>query len=272
MSNKWAASAGARYSADDREIDFLRTLRIVSADVEIARFQEQADRQDDALTPNFVLSYTPMNEVLAYASIGRGYKAGGFDTNNAPGAGFRPESLWAYEIGVKSTLVRSRATFHASAFHYDYDDLQLLTLPPDAPIGTFSTVINAAKATIDGAEGELMWRVGPGWALDFGVSVLDARFKNFRALNPNQPAAGVVDRAGARLPRAPELTLMAGLEGTRRVGQGSVSWRAHAAYQDDMFLDIYQTSLSRVTRIRSWMRKLAIRATTVGASRYGGTI
>ena len=38
--------------------------------------------------------------------------------------GYEPESLLAYEVGFKSTLMDGRARLNGAAYYYDYDDYQ----------------------------------------------------------------------------------------------------------------------------------------------------
>src|SRR3546814_20557374 len=80
------------------------------------------------------LSFT--DDTLFYASYARGYKGGGA---NPPGIGadpdqlqfvaqsatFRPESVHAFEIGMKNTFAGGRLTINANAFFYNYKDYQV---------------------------------------------------------------------------------------------------------------------------------------------------
>ena len=78
------------------------------------------------ILPKLSISYHPDQHIMAYATIARGYQAGGvvegFDVNNAPVLNtFRPETTWSYEVGVKTTL-SSRARLNVAAFYLDYRD------------------------------------------------------------------------------------------------------------------------------------------------------
>ncbi|MDY6949850.1 MAG: TonB-dependent receptor, partial [Pseudomonadota bacterium] len=73
---------------------------------------------------------------LLYGSVSTGYKAGGFNEGCLAGTVnctmpvpesdlyYRPETLTAYELGVKARLSR-QARISAAYFHYDYSNLQL---------------------------------------------------------------------------------------------------------------------------------------------------
>jgi outer membrane receptor protein involved in Fe transport len=104
---------------------------------------------------------------LLYGSISRGVKSGGFTAHNgtADATPFLPETLLAYELGVKADIA-SVVRINASVFYYDYTDEQVLSKYFDpvsqSYIGEF---INAPKSRIDGGELEFEWTPGNGFEL-----------------------------------------------------------------------------------------------------------
>jgi len=116
----------------------------------LAEFPD-TDRRDDKLLPSVGLQYDITPDSMAYVSYTKGFKAGGFD-NSTTGAIFGPESVDAYEIGIKNTLFDRRMTLNLAAFWSDYKDLQENTYVflPSGLIG--STVGNVAKARSKGLE------------------------------------------------------------------------------------------------------------------------
>jgi iron complex outermembrane receptor protein len=119
---------------------------------------------------------------LLYASYNRGSKSGGFTfSTGTPFAGFeaaflngipyRPETLNAFELGVKSTL-GSAATLNIAAFYYDYKNYQAF-----AQVGPVQSVINL-PATVKGLEAELSVRPVHGLSLQLGASFLDSKVKD----------------------------------------------------------------------------------------------
>jgi iron complex outermembrane receptor protein len=99
-----------------------------------------AARTWTGFTPRLFVRYEPSKRLSLYASLTRGYKAGGFGTFTveAPGpipdyglvpAGtrpdsFAPETVWSKEIGAKGALFDRRLSFDVAAFHYVYRNLQ----------------------------------------------------------------------------------------------------------------------------------------------------
>lgn len=103
-------------------------------------------RTFDDFSPRFIARYRPNDDHTFFASITRGYKAGGFGTfgfSPVPGGpaigfgdelqpgdavpdDFGAETLWSYEVGHKGTFADGRLTTDLNLYYYDYKDLQLL--------------------------------------------------------------------------------------------------------------------------------------------------
>ena len=68
-----------------------------------------------------------MDAGVLYALASRGYKAGGVNSDSAvPGEQriFDTESMWNYELGVKTRLLEDRIDLRAAVFLQDRDDVQ----------------------------------------------------------------------------------------------------------------------------------------------------
>ena len=169
------------------------------------------------------LEYSPLHDDMVYASVSRGVKSGGFTTYNSGSpetstAPFKPERLWAYEVGNKLELPAQHLRFNLSAFYYDYHDQQIQSATVNAQTGLVGAIVNAPKSHLYGGEFEANWSPirnltltqGGGWAtgqFDVFESVLTA-------VRVNGVYVGVFgDRKGDSLP-APKITL-----------NGSISYR-----------------------------------------------
>ncbi len=123
------------------------------------------------------LDWRPNEDMLIYAGITRGTKAGGF---NAPLDGlltadqmaFDSEILTSYETGIKSTFWDGKARFNAAAFYYDYGNYQSFDMRG------FTQVIANSDAEIYGLDAELVIQPGHGVSLMAGISLLDATVKD----------------------------------------------------------------------------------------------
>ena len=124
--------------------------------------------KSDDITARLVLDYQWTDNTFAFFNISRGYKAGSFnalalsveDFTN----GFGPETVWAYEVGVKSDLLGKRLRTNVNFFLNDFSDLQGLHTTADG----ITTVDNIADAKVYGIEWEFTWLIGDQFEL-FGA-------------------------------------------------------------------------------------------------------
>lgn len=172
---------------------------------------------DTDLSGKVALVYTPNDDWLVYASYSKGYKAGGFDgstitnpTSNrsdnpdlSPVSGQNPilapfdsETLYAFELGFKSTLADSTLQLNGSLFNYQYEDMQV-EAAVETEIGTTSIRTNAGEAEIQGIELEAWYRPLPGLDLKVGVALLDTEVTKWD---------GAEDFEGNETPDSPEST------------------------------------------------------------------
>jgi iron complex outermembrane receptor protein len=112
--------------------------------------QFNASADESFFAPAFSLDYTINDDAMVYARIAKGVKPGGFSTVAAPrveNARYTEETLWNYEIGLKSTWLDNRVVFNSSIFYMDYGDKQFQTLIPDdtQPNGVAGLTVNARR-------------------------------------------------------------------------------------------------------------------------------
>ncbi len=155
-----------------------------------------------------------------YATIGKGYKAGGYNTQmfsdvlqqelmRFMGLGsaydiddivsYKPEKSWNYEIGTHLNLWDSKLNVDASIFYIDCRDQQMTIFPDGNTTGRLMT--NAGRTRSFG--GELSAYLAPfeGFSLMATYGYTNARFVRFND--------GLGDYRGKRLPYAPSNTLFA---------------------------------------------------------------
>jgi iron complex outermembrane receptor protein len=150
---------------------------------------------------------------LAYASVSTGYKAGGFNdgciTGQGTGCGltanqlyYNPETLTAYEAGIKFKLVGGKLRLNASFFHYDYTDMQLsqaITVNNAPQL----LIQNAGTAKVDGIETDASFSPWKNAQLSGGVNYTDARYTSFF---PKVTSGESRNFAGMPLDQAPKWT------------------------------------------------------------------
>ncbi|MBO5812925.1 MAG: TonB-dependent receptor, partial [Alistipes sp.] len=153
-----------------------------------------------------------------YASVSKGYKAGGFNTQMFSEVqqsrlmkqmgvamhrmsideivAYKPEYSWNYEVGAHTATADGRFVAEAALFYIDCRDQQLTVFPEGQTTGRMMT--NAGKTRSFG--GEMSARVSPFKNFDVSLSYgyTNARFVEFRS--------GKSDYAGQYVPYAPQHT------------------------------------------------------------------
>lgn len=148
LGERWSVSGGLRFSRDKQRV------ADVGSGIADNRTPTTAAGSWDDTSWRVGFAVSTSEHVLVYANVSTGFKAGGITTELLPNGefdGFDPENLLAYEAGVNATLPGRRSTVRASAFLYDYEDMQVRTTVVLANRVT-SVVDNAAAARIYGLD------------------------------------------------------------------------------------------------------------------------
>jgi len=182
ISDRTSFTIGGRYTSDKKRFD---------ANIE-GPFGLTAglDATFNAFTPKFGIEHKFTDDVLAYASVSKGFKAGGFNgLSRAPAvinSVYRPQTIWAYEAGVKAETFDRKLRTNLAVFINDISDLQ-----QTAQRGTDFPQVNVGDARVWGVELEVSARPFKGLDLNGSVSYNNDRYKT---LDPLSDAA----RSGAR--------------------------------------------------------------------------
>ena len=154
---------------------------------------------DDVFGGKLTLERDVNTGVMAFASIARGYKAGGansgtFTSPEYPSV-YGEETLWNLEAGFKGSWVDNRLTGQFTAFYLSRDDAQLRDSVGAGGFFRYLTV-NGEDATHLGAEAELQWQLSEDWRIDAGIGFLDAERDSY-----TDPGGLVPERELANAPR-----------------------------------------------------------------------
>lgn len=176
------------------------------------------------------VEYDFTDRVLGYATYTRGAKPGagslsGFDTGQFVRASFRPETVNAYEIGLKSRFLDDKLQVNSALYYYDFQNFQVIGADP-SPFG--AGVINIPRSRNYGAEIELSALATDRLRFDFSGSFQQSRITSsylaidgvravrqngisflngdalFSPANIAARAATAQNLQGNRLPRTPE--------------------------------------------------------------------
>ena len=194
-----------------------------------------------SLTGKLALEYKPTDGVLLYASVSKGTKSGGFTSYNRGDAaavdGFKPETLWAYETGFKSSFAENTVQLNGSVFYYDYKDQQVQSAIYDVNNGPIGAIVNAQESHIYGGELELTWRPTPALRIGQQLGYKTGKFDKY--LNDLDIAASTaagravyVNRTGAKV-GFPPLSYGGDIAYTWSLGNYGVEAEANYAFHDE---------------------------------------
>ncbi len=210
--------AGARFDYEDKSAlleNFFDTPGFPSTSLE-------TDANFSNVSPQVSLAYRVQPDKTVYATVGRGYKAGGFNPESPVGReSYGEEYTWNVEGGVKTLFANGRVSANATVFYIDWDDLQLNIPNPAVPAQFY--ISNVGGATSKGVEVELGARAAEGVDLFAGVGYTNARF------GEGSISSGV-NVEGNDIPNTPEYTFSTGAQYSRAVGPTTVVSRADAVF------------------------------------------
>jgi iron complex outermembrane recepter protein len=223
-----ALTAGIRYTYEEKSFTLDRYARTFPGEAPITTLPvlvPPATPTDwDDVSYRGKLSFTPLDELLLYASFSEGFKSGGYNAFGADPA-FNPEYLWSAELGAKVDLPDRRGWIAASGYFNRYNDLQIR-----AGVGAGGVAItNAADSKIQGFDVEGHVAVAGGLSLQGNVAYTHARFEEFTTAR-DLVTDMMVDATGNRLPRAPDWQFFAQATYDLQLGdawaaRGQVSYR-----------------------------------------------
>ena len=172
-------------------------------------------------------SYKFTPTVFGYATVSRGYKAGGYNDQTGSNGFFdptltrpvNPEFATNYELGLKTQWLDNRVRFNPTVYYVKYTDAQRAANIPAVKGGaTFQETVfyNAAEITAKGVELELQALITNAFLVRLAASHLEANYDKFVIDQPQvgNPTIGDpngngivethLDLTGLPVPRSPK--------------------------------------------------------------------
>jgi iron complex outermembrane receptor protein len=158
-------------------------------------------REEEKFTWSANLQWDMGEDTMLYASVGTGFKGGGFDAAYArsgptvrtgglltgePDGGvvetgvtsdvlqYDDETVFSYEVGAKMGLLDGAATLNIAVFRMEYEDLQVSSL-----VGDVFVVSNAGEAISQGIEVDGRWMLTERLTIGASAAYLDAFYDDF---------------------------------------------------------------------------------------------
>lgn len=252
-------TGGLRYSYELRKLRGGQTAVLV--DGSTATIIAPLDRRTtfDKLTWRASIDHHFSDRVMAYASFNTGFKSGGFNSGAPADPAFMPETLNAYEVGLKTELFDRRVRLNVAGFYYDYKNIQV-----SRRADGLTTVFNGAASEIYGVDIDFDAVITPRLTLSGGIELLHDRFTSFPQALTLIPVActttvtiangyasclnasgkfvggntsGAVDAAGKRLPYTADVAASLTADYRVPVASGEVHASVTYAYNSGYYPD-----------------------------------
>ena len=197
LNEHWDITLGGRYTYEDKKahsVQFGSELYTTVPDPNCFAFipgvcsthDIKDDFNEDNFSPELNVQWRPNDDAMYYASIRRGFKAGGFDHNLVADSSdpdimdrfrFDREEVTAFELGAKLTLADGASQLNIALFRSEFDDLQLGGFLDSR--SAINTVTNASGATSQGVELDFTWRATQGLTLFATVAYIDSTYDDY---------------------------------------------------------------------------------------------
>jgi iron complex outermembrane receptor protein len=193
-------TGGLRWTSDMRSlpIGYTDILNATTGALVVRRSNALSEVTYSNLTFRAAVRHELSDNANIYVSVNKGFKSGQFNLQTPQDAPVKPETIMAYEAGLKADLWDRRLRVGFAFFHYDISDYQIRSA-----IGGISSLRNAAKVKIDGLDINLEAAPTRNLRLTAGASWLDARYASF-------PTATTGDATGNQTAVAPHFSLNLG--------------------------------------------------------------
>ena len=256
LNEQWELIGGIRFTNEQKDYTYINAETNFGAFVyefSPATAGDLASQDEDVISGKVGVNFRANEDMLLFGSISSSFKSGGFNAGfldpslaleNLP---FGKEELVSYEIGLKSTFAGGKVRFNATAFYYDYTDLQALSFE-----GVSSFISNASDASITGVEFELFASPTDALELGLGLGLLDAT------------ADGIVMADGSVLENrnlvlAPDVQFNGIGRYTVPMGQGSMVFQVDANYSGKVFFDIVNQDIASQKSYWVWNGSITYR-------------
>ncbi len=212
FTDRFSATLGGRWTRDDKE--YAINCSGACTPNPVTGLSVALDESFDEFTPKFAIQYQIGENWLSFATVSRGFQAGGFQTlcfGNLECAGevYDPQTVWNYEVGFKGELFDNTVRLNGAVFYAQYEDIQQTRGIPGAN-GIFFVQDNVGDVDVWGIELEPVWSPADGLNIFATLGYQNADKASFF----NAAANGIVS---FNLPSTPEWTLRAGADYTTPV-------------------------------------------------------
>ncbi len=169
INEKTEITFGARYTDEEKEgrIEIPYVHLFLQGSFSAPPLIDGLEFADSNVSPELAINHYLSEEISVFAAYKEGFKSGGVDNSALPTASLSPpdgdfsfliyesEESDGFEIGMKARLLDNAMRLNATAFSYEYSDLQVQLFNSTAI--QFST-FNASALETQGVEFDMVWQ------------------------------------------------------------------------------------------------------------------
>jgi iron complex outermembrane recepter protein len=224
---------GLRETIDDRTLDATTTIYTGAISAVTGSVQNKK------LTYRAALDHQLTDDVLLYASVSTGFHSGLYNIASPTQPPVDPESVRAYEAGIKTELFDRSVRLNLSGFTYTFDNIQVKTLNS---LGA-AVLLNAANARIKGIDLDFAATPTANLTLQGGLSYLDSTYETFLNVPYFTPSAAggltqfTGNASGNRTVFSPRWVATFAVQYRLPTSIGPLTWSATENYNSGFFFD-----------------------------------
>lgn len=222
INDRFRAIGGLRYTLDSLDVYHSRATILAGPGINPSGpvingrvatvqgpFRGQSDTDNISGKAGIQFDITP--DSMSYFTYSRGYKGPAYNIFfNLQASGtnvIEAETVNAYELGLKNTLLDGKLLLNLAAWYAKYFNYQANN--PDLVAGVVVTrLTNAGDVSTRGVSADLIWQPLPSLSFNGGIAYTDAQVDQFK-LPPGGNPSQVVP-AGTPLPNAPQWKMTLG--------------------------------------------------------------
>jgi iron complex outermembrane receptor protein len=206
---------------------------IFSAAAQLAATPVTRTKEWTDFSPRLVLDHKLDKNTLVFASVSKGYQAGGFNVFTPPNpasptnkdGSFDPEKMTNFEIGTKLVLPALNASINASLFAYRFKNLQDIELYSVGTIPTYNVITSDQRAHGIDLDGRI--RVNSSLTMFGGMEYIDQSYDKYQRLDG---AGKVTLDLGGQPVGTPKLTVTGGVNLSGELAGGRASANFQGTY------------------------------------------
>jgi len=286
MSEDFSIEGGLRFNNERKTFSILSSTWNGNTGNKVPTndLNDSEDADETRITGELTIDYTPTESISFYGKYTRGFKGPHFN-----GAAVRsveaiiepadPETVDAFEVGLKSRWFADTISLDAAAFYYNYKDQQVFQNRSITADVVVNELINANDTRVAGVEASfsstdivplLPFISAPGLRSSFSFAYLYTEYTNFVNIDtklftdPSNPVpiavAEVSDFSGNQLVSAPEFSFSGDISYAWAIGSlGTLtprldySWRSKVYFTPDNQAKLGDRSRLLVNARLTWL-------------------